>query len=200
MSQGPTHQHTPRGPPVQPHLGHNQYPHEAQQMQYSHSTSSIQPSPRPVPPFMYGAQPQPMPGYSQQVPQYGMSPNVQHVSMRNAQGGQFISPPGPAMGGHMMTNQPSNGPYMMQGNPQMPMYSPAPGHAYPQYPGHMPGPSANGFPSPRPGAPMMSHQGSQQGHHQQPPMVYMQPGAPAPMYQMQPQSSKSYQISPRCKH
>ncbi|KAL7776614.1 hypothetical protein CFE70_007032 [Pyrenophora teres f. teres 0-1] len=191
MAQGPTPQHTPRGPPVQPHLGQNQHHYEAQHMQYSHSQSSVQPSPRPMAPFMYGAQPQQMPGYPQQVqvPQYGMSPNVQHVTMRNAQGGQFINPQGPAMGGQMMTNQPSSGPFMgMPGNPQMQMYSPAPGPAYPQY-GHMPGPGANGFPSPRPGAPMMSHQGSQQGHHQQPPMMYMQPGAPAPqMYQMQPGS------------
>lgn len=195
MSQGPTPQHTPRGPPIQPHLGQNQHHFEAPHMQYSQSTSSVQPSPRPVPHFMYGGQPQQMPGYPQQVqvPQYGMSPNVPHVTLRNAQGGHFITPPGPAMGGQMMTNQPSNGPYMgMPGNPQMQMYSPAPVPAYPQYPGHMPGPSANGFSSPRPGAPMMSQQGSQQGHLQQPPMMYMQPSAPAPqMYQMQPGSSKS---------
>ncbi|KAF1839213.1 hypothetical protein BDW02DRAFT_487487 [Decorospora gaudefroyi] len=189
MSQGPTPQHTPRGPPVQPQHAQNQHHFDAPHMQYSHSASSVQPSPRPMAPYMYGAQPQQMQGYPPQVqvPQYGMSPNVQQVTMRNAQGGQFINPPGPAMGGQMMTNQPSNGPYMgMPGNPQMQMYSPAPAPAYPQYPGHMPGPGANGFPSPRPGAPMMSHQGSQQGHHQQPPMMYMQPGAPAPqMYQMQ---------------
>ena len=196
MPQGPTPQHTPRGPPVQPHLGPNQHHYEAQHMQYSHSTSSVQQSSRPMPPYMYGAQPQQMPGYPQpvQVPQYGMSPNVQHVSLRNGQGGQFITPPGQAMGGQMMTTQPSNGPYMqMPGGPQMPMYSPAPGPAYPQYPGHMPGPpGANGFPSPRPGAQMMSHQGSQQGHHQQPPMMYMPPGGPGPqMYQMQQGSSKS---------
>ncbi|KAF2846317.1 PAB1 binding protein-like protein [Plenodomus tracheiphilus IPT5] len=193
MPQGPTPQHTPRGPPVQPHPGPNQHHYEAQHMQFSHSTSSVQPSPRPMQGYMYGTQPQQMPGYPQpgQVPQYGMSPGVQHVTLRNTQGGQFINPPGPAMGGHMMTNQPSNGPYMqMPGGPQMPMYSPAPGPAYPQYPVHMPGPpGANGFPSPRPGAQMMSHQGSQQGHHQQPPMMYMQPGAPGPqMYQMQPGS------------
>jgi hypothetical protein len=196
IPQGQTPHHTPRGPPVQPH--HGQAPHhfEAQHMQFSQSTSSVHPSPRPMPPYVYGAQPQPMPGYPQQVqmPQYGMSPNVQHVTMRPAQPGQFISPPGPAMGGHMMTNQPSNGPYMgMPGNPQMQMYSPAPGPVYPQYPGHMPGaPGANGgYPnSPRPGAPMMSHQGSQQGH-QQPPMMYMQAGAQGPqMFQVPPGSSK----------
>jgi len=193
----PQTQHTARGHPVQSHpsgQGQNQHHYEAQHMQFSHSTPSVQPSPRPMQPYMYGAQPQQVPsGYPQpgQVPQYGMSPGLQHVTLRSAQGGQFVSPPGPAIGGHMMTNQPSNGPYMqMPGNPQMPMYSPAPGPAYPQYPGHMPGPpGTNGFPSPRPGAQMMSHQGSQQGHHQQPPMMYMQPGAPGPqMYPMQPGS------------
>jgi hypothetical protein len=196
MPQGQTPQHTPRGPPVQPHHGPAPHHFEAQHMQFSHSTSSVHPSPRPMPPYGYGAQPQPMTGYPQQVqmPQYGMSPNVQHVSLRNAQPGQFISPPGPQMGGHMMTNQPSNGPFMgMPGNPQMQMYSPAPVPAYPQYPGHMPGaPGANGgYPnSPRPGAPMMSHQGSQQGH-QQPPMMYIQAGVQGPqMFQAPPGSSE----------
>jgi hypothetical protein len=195
IPQGQTSQHTPRGPPVQPHHGQGPHHFEAQHMQFSHSTSSVHPSPRPMHPYMYGAQPQPMPGYPQQVqmPQYGMSPNVQHVGLRNGQPGQFIAPPGPPMGGHMMTNQPSNGPYMgMPGNPQMQMYSPAPSQAYPQYPGHMPGaPGANGgFPnSPRPGAPMMSHSNSQQGH-QQPPMMYVQAGAQGPqMFSMPPGSS-----------
>jgi hypothetical protein len=193
--QGQAPQHLSRGPTAQPHHGQTPHHFEAQHMQFSHSTSSVHPSPRPMPPYAYGAQPQPMPGYQQQVqmPQYGMSPNVQHVALRNAQPGQFISPP--TMGGHMMTNQPSNGPYMgMPGNPQMPMYSPAPGPAYPQYPGHMPGvPGPNGYPnSPRPGAPMMSHQGSQQGH-QQPPMMYMQTGAQGPqMFQVPPGSSKFF--------
>ncbi|KAH7084831.1 PAB1 binding protein-like protein [Paraphoma chrysanthemicola] len=192
-NQGQNSHHTPRGPPVQPHHGQAPHHYGGEHMQFSHSTSSVHPSPRPMPPYVYGQQPQPMPGYPQQVqmPQYGMSPGVQHVGLRNAQPGQFISPP-PAIGGHMMTNQPSNGPFMgMPGNPQMQMYSPAPGPAYPQYPGHMPGgPGTNGaFPnSPRPGAPMMSHQGSQQGH-QQPPMMYMQAGAQGPqMFQVPPGS------------
>ncbi|KAH8695699.1 hypothetical protein GQ44DRAFT_634871 [Phaeosphaeriaceae sp. PMI808] len=193
ISQGQVPHHTPRGPPVQQSHGQPPHHYEAQHMQYSHSTSSVHPSPRSLPPYSYGAQPQPIPGYQQvQMPQYNMSPTVQHVALRNTQPGQFISPPGPAMGGHMMTNQPSNGPYMgMPGNPQMPMYSPAPGPAYPQYPGHIPGaPSGNGgYPnSPRPGAPMMSHQGSQQSH-QQPPMMYMQAGAQGPqMFQVPPGS------------
>jgi PAB1-binding protein PBP1 len=190
--QGQASHHTPRGPPGQPHHGQGPHHFEAPHMQYSHSNQSVHASPRPMPPYAYGAQPQQIPGYPQQVQmqQYGMSPGVQHVALR-AQPGQFISPPGPAMGGHMMTNQPSNGPYLgMPGNPQMQMYSPAPVPAYPHYPGHMPGaPSANGYPSPRPGAPMMSHQGSQQGH-QQPPMMYMQAGAQGPqMFQIPPGSS-----------
>ena len=190
MQQGHTPQHTPRGPHVQPHHGQGPPHFEAPHMQFSHSTSSVQPSPRQMPPYIYGAQPQPMPTYPQQMqmPQYGMSPGVQHVALRGPQGGQFVSGPGPQMGGHMMQQQPSNGPFMgMPAQPQMQMYAQAPG--YPQYPGHMP-PGANGFPSPRPGAPMMSHQGSQQGH-QQPPVMYMQPGAQGPqMYQMPPVSSK----------
>jgi hypothetical protein len=187
MQPNHTPQHTPRGPHVQPHHGQGPPHFEAPHMQFSHSTSSVQPSPRQMPPYVYGAQPQPMPGYPQQMqmPQYGMSPGVQHVALR-PQGGQFVNGPGPQMGGHMMQQQPSNGPFMgMPGQPQMQMYAQAPG--YPQYPNHMP-PGANGFPSPRPGAPMMSHQGSQQGH-QQPPMMYMQPGAQGPqMYQMPPGS------------
>ncbi|KAF1928540.1 uncharacterized protein M421DRAFT_148530 [Didymella exigua CBS 183.55] len=191
--QGPqgmqhTPQHTPRGPHVQPHPGQGP-PFEAPHMQFSHSTSSVQPSPRQMPPYVYGAQPQPMPGYPQQmqVPQqYGMSPAMQHVALRGPQG-QFVNGPGPQMGGHMMQQNPSSGPYMgMPGQPQMQMYAQAPG--YPQHPGYPP--NTNGFPSPRPGAPMMSHQGSQQGH-QQPPMMYMQPGAQGPqMYQMPPGSSR----------
>ncbi|KAF1955507.1 hypothetical protein CC80DRAFT_493007 [Byssothecium circinans] len=185
VHQGQTPQQTPRHLPVQPHHGQGPHHFDSQHMQFSHSNSSVQPSPRPMPPYMYGSQPQPMPGYPQPVPMqsFGMSPGVQHVNLRGGQGGPpFVSPPGPGMGGQMMTNQPSNGPYMgMPGNPQMQMYSGAPGHGYPQYPGQMPtGPGANGFPSPRPGgAPLMSHQGSQQGHQQQH-MMYMQPGAQGP--------------------
>jgi hypothetical protein len=82
----------------------------------------------------------------------------------------------------MMTNQPSNGPYMgMPTNPQMQMYPGAPPAGFSQYPGQMPtGPGANGYPnSPRVGAPMMAHQGSQQGHNGQQ-MMYMQHGAQGP--------------------
>ena len=188
--QGHIPQHAPRGPHVQPPHGQGPPHFEAPHMQFSQSTSSVHPSPRQMPPYVYNAQPQPMPGYPQpmQVPQYGMSPGMQHAGIRGPQGGQFVNGPGPQMGGHMMQQNPSNGPFMgMPAQPQMQMYAQAPG--YPQHPGYMP-PGGNNFPSPRPGAPMMSHQGSQQGH-QQPPIMYMQPGAQNPqMYQMPPGSSR----------
>lgn len=197
--QGQTPNHTPRHPPVQPHHGPGPHSYEAQHMQFSHSTSSVHPSPRPMPPYMYGSQPQPMPGYPQQVPMqpYGMSPNIQHAGLRGGHNGpQFVTPPGPGIGGQMMTNQPSNGPYMgMPANPQMQMYPGAPGSGFSQYPGQMPqGPGGNGYPnSPRVGAPMMVHQGSQQGHQQQQ-MMYMQHGAQGPpmFAQVPPGSSKWY--------
>ena len=196
IPQGQTPHHTPRHPPVQPHHGQGAHHFEAQHMQFSHSTSSVQPSPRPMQPYIFPAQPQPMPGFPPQVPmqQYGMSPNVQHASLRGGHGApQFVNPPAPGMGGQMMTNQPSNGPYMMPNNPQMQMYSPGPGNVYPQYQGQMPtGPGANGFPSPRPGgAPLMNPQGSQQGHQPQP-MMYMQHGPQVPpiFAQMPPNQSK----------
>ncbi|KAF2471641.1 uncharacterized protein BDR25DRAFT_324831 [Lindgomyces ingoldianus] len=218
MPQGQTPQHTPRHPPVQPHHGQPGPHHfESQHMQFSHSTSSVQPSPRAMPPYINYAQPQNMPGFPPQVPMqgYGMSPNVQHVALRQQGGQQFVQPPAPGMGGQMMTNQPSNGPFMgMPSNPQMPMYSPAPGPAYPHYPSGMPAPpGTNGFPSPRPGgAPLMSHQGSQQGHQPQQ-LVYMQhgtqvppmfaqmpPGQMAPMRGPYPQPHQSQYGSPHQHH
>lgn len=191
--QNHTPHHTPRHPAVQPHHGPAGPPQfEAHNMQYSHSTSSMHPSPRPMHPYMhYGTQPQGMPAFQQQpqVAPYGMSPVVPHAGLRQQGGPQFMNPAVPNMGGQMMTNQPSNGPYMgMPANPQAQMYSPGPGPAYPHYPNQMGGPAtANGYPSPRPGAPMMHHQGSQQGHQQ--PMVYMPQGAPM-FAQMPPGSSK----------
>ncbi|KAF2004854.1 hypothetical protein P154DRAFT_425781 [Amniculicola lignicola CBS 123094] len=195
VPQGPTPHHTPRHPPVQPNHGQNGPPQfEGQHMQFSHSNSSVHPSPRAGPPYMYNVQQQNIPNFPQQMPMqpYGMSPGLQHAHLRQPGGPQFGNGPGPAMGGQMMTNQPSNGPYMnMPTNPQMPMYSPAPGAAYPHYPGQMPGPpGSNTFPSPQPArAPLMSHQGSSQGH-QQPHLVYMHnPGQAPQMYGQIPPGS-----------
>ncbi|KAF2117516.1 hypothetical protein BDV96DRAFT_489185 [Lophiotrema nucula] len=218
VPSGATPQHTPRHPPVQPHHGSGGPHHfDGQHMQFSHSQSSVHPSPRPMQQFIYNGQPQGMPQFPNQVPMqpYGMSPGVQRVALHQQGGPPFMNPQAPGMGGHMMTNQPSNGPFMgMPPNPQMHMYSPAPPNAYPQYPGHMAGaPSNSGFPSPRPGAaPMMSHQGSQQGH--QPQMVYVQqqqsqmqpmftnipPGSMTQMRGQHPQPHQQYYGSPHQHH
>ncbi|OCK81729.1 hypothetical protein K432DRAFT_8142 [Lepidopterella palustris CBS 459.81] len=182
VPQAQTPHHTPRHPPVQPHGQGGPHHFDGHHMQFSQSASSVHPSPRVMPPYVYSGQSQAIPVFQQQPPMqaYGMSPSVQHVALRQPQP-QFVNGPGPAMGGHMMTNQPSGGPFMaIQGNPQMQMYS-GPGQPYPHYAGQMPAPpGANGYPSPRPGgAQMMSHQGSQQGHQSQP-LVYMQHGAQMP--------------------
>ncbi|KAF3765423.1 hypothetical protein M406DRAFT_216237, partial [Cryphonectria parasitica EP155] len=117
----------------------------------------------------------------------------------------FMGPGAPPMGGPQMRNFTQNPQYMpqqhgqmgppmmmgpgymaapspmMQGTPQMPMAYPG---AHPNFvpPGPVPPQAmqgANGYPSPgRPAAPMMAHQGSQQGQH----MYGMSPGA-MPQYQ-----------------
>ena len=186
MPQVHTPQHTPRHLPVQPHHGGPGGPHhmEDHRMQFTASTSSVQPSPRAMPPFIaYTNQgPQPMSVYQGAVPAYNVSPGGHPMAMRQVSSGpqSFIAPQGPAMGGHMMTNQPSSGPYVnMPMGPQMQMYSAVPGQVYPQHAGPMPPqPGINGYPSPRP-APMMAHTGSQQGHPPQQ-MIYMQPGHGGP--------------------
>ena len=200
VSQAQTPNHTPRHPPVQPHHGQGGPHHfDGHHMQFSQSTSSVHPSPRAMPPYVYNGQPQGIPVFQQQPPMqaYGMSPNVQHVALRQPGGHQFVNAAGPAMGGHMMTNQPSGGPFMgIPTNPQMQMYSPAPGPVYPHYPGQMPAPpGANGFPSPRPGgAQMMSHQGSQQGHQPQQ-IIYMHNSGQGPhLFAQMPAGSSMFSI------
>ncbi|KAI9811605.1 MAG: hypothetical protein M1827_005354 [Pycnora praestabilis] len=123
--------------------------------------------------------------YGQPMPQYGIAPGgPQLAHMRQYQGGpQFINPQAAHMGAPMMIHQGSAGPFMgvPQGmgipfNPQLAGYSPNQGHAYPQHIGHAPPPpGSSGYSSPGRGAPMMMHQGSQQG---QPPqqMIFMTPG------------------------
>ena len=184
VPQPGTPHHTPRHSSVQPHHGHNGPHHyeDSHRMQLSASTSSMHPSPRGMHPFIaYNPQiPHPVHIYPQAVPAFGMSPGGHPVALRHVPAGaQLIASQGPGMSGHMMTNQPSNGPYMgIPINPQMHMFSPTPAHAYPHHAGPQPGPPSSGYPSPRP-APMMSHQGSQQGHPPQP-VVYLHPGAQGP--------------------
>lgn len=94
--------------------------------------------------------------------------------MMHAQVGQVGAP--------MMVQQPSNGPYMavpQQFNHQMPMYSPNPGHVYPQQNG--------GYSSPGRVAPMMMQQGSQQGHHAAPNMMFSMSNQGGPLVYPQQQ-------------
>ena len=197
MQPGHTPQHTPRHIPVQPHVGGNGPPHfDDHRMQFSASTSSVHPSPRQIQPFVaYNGQgQQPVQMYQQPMPPYGMSPGGHPMTMRQASSGpHFMAPQGPSMSGHGMGGQPSGGQYMHMN--QGPMFSPVPVQAYPHNNGPMQqqiGPG--GFPSPRPHAQMMSHGGSQQGHHPQ--MVYMQPGQHGLVYAQAPTGpSKLYMLS-----
>ncbi|ERF76098.1 hypothetical protein EPUS_01431 [Endocarpon pusillum Z07020] len=119
---------------------------------------------------------------------------------------QFMHAQTPQMGAPMMVHQPSNGPYMgipQQQYPHMPMYSPNPSQAYPQHAASQP---HSGYPSPSRAAPMMMHQGSQQGHHsgqhlygmpsQPAQMGYGQYGQPQPMRGGYPGQHAPYGTSP----
>ncbi|ROV97059.1 hypothetical protein VMCG_07518 [Cytospora schulzeri] len=180
---------SPHMPPMQMHAGQpGHVPHmpfnngdDATRMMHSTSAQSYA-SPRPgqvpmaypnamnSPAHMQYSQPI-MPGYMgpgapQMTPQMRNFPqNPQYMPQQHGQMG------GPMMMGPQYMAAPSP---LMQGAPQMQMY---PG-AHPQFvppgpvpPQAMPGP--NGYPSPgRPAAPMMAHQGSQQGQN----MYGMSPG------------------------
>ncbi|KUI58275.1 hypothetical protein VP1G_05560 [Cytospora mali] len=186
---------SPHMPPMQMHAGQpGHVPHmpfnngdDATRMMHSNSAQSYA-SPRPgqvpmaypnainSPAHMQYSQPI-MPGYMgpgapQMTPQMRNFPqNPQYMPQQHGQMG------GPMMMGPQYMAAPSP---LMQGAPQMQMY---PG-AHPQFvppgpvpPQAMPGP--NGYPSPgRPAAPMMAHQGSQQGQN----MYAMSPGT-MPQYQ-----------------
>ncbi|EEQ88081.2 PAB1 binding protein [Blastomyces dermatitidis ER-3] len=209
--------HHPSGPPLF---------EDHHRMHMSASTSQVYPSPRlqqtPVAyhsPMGHHAQL----AYGQPVPQFYTAQGPQPAHMRHYPGGpQFVNPQN-GMGAPMMVQQPSNGPYagMPQGmgvpyNPQMPMYSPNAGHAYPQ---HVPPPPQphSGYPSPSRGAPMMMHQGSQQGsqqghppqpimfmnssQHGQPVYAPQQPGYIPPVRAGYPQHQQShFNTSPHQTH
>jgi hypothetical protein len=182
------------GPPNGPHV-HSQGPHgpphvdDHHRMQLSASNSQVFPSPR-----LQHGYPSPMAPHNAQLtfPMSQFYGGPQPAHMRPFQGGgpQYVN------GAPLMVQQASNGPYMgvPQGmtpyNGQMPMYSPNPGHAYPQ---HAPAPQPHsGYPSPSRGAPMMMHQNSQSGQAPQP-MVFMpgQPGYP------QQSGHSEFECSPR---
>ncbi|KAI9835570.1 MAG: hypothetical protein M1819_002021 [Sarea resinae] len=186
-------------------------------MHASASSSSMFPSPRLQ--QINLAYPSPMSQhaqlatYGQPMPQYAMGPGGPQIAhVRQYPGGpQFVNP----QGGHiapMMVHQQSGGPFMgvPQGIPFQPhMYSPAQAHAYP---GGPPPQGTNGYPSPGRGAPMMIHQGSQQGqppqqmmwmspaHHGQPMYAAQQPGQMTPMRGGYPPQQSHFASSPHQPH
>lgn len=184
--QNPHHLH-----PQQQHHPAAGLPHQFDEHHlHISSPPSIVPSPRLRPVNL--AYPSPMGQhaqlvYGQPIPQYGMGPVAPQITpLRQFSGGaHFMSQPGGHMAAPMMAHNPSGGPLpgMSQGfsgpfNQQMPMYSPNTVHAYPHHGGPPPTqPGSNGYPSPGRGAPMMIHQGSQQGQSAQQMMVFgMNPG------------------------
>ena len=189
MNQGPAHHNHRHMPNQQHHMQNGPHHYDDHQMRFTQSTSSVHPSPRAMPPFVaYNTQGgQPVTMYQNAVPGYAMSPSGHPMTVRQVSGGPHFIPQGPGMGGHLMSQQPSSGPYMsMPLNAPVQMYSPMPGQIYPSHNGPMPSqPGPNGYSSPRTHAPMMAHQTSQQGHAQQP-MVYM-PGGHTHMYPQGPQ-------------
>lgn len=176
MPQGPTPQHTPRHMPAQPHMPSDGPPtFGPHPMQFSASTSSMQPSPRGMQPFIAYPQNQNFQVYQQTLPGYGGNPGGHPMTVRQVSGGPHYMPQGPGgMGQPMMANQQGGSPYMNVPMNQVPMFgSPVPAQAYPHHGGQaIPGPGpqqpGSGFPSPRPQPPLMMHQGSQQGHHGHP--------------------------------
>lgn len=199
------------GPPHGPHHLHPQHhgsaPHfdDHHRMQMSASTSQIFPSPRLQ--HSHVTYPSPMGphaqlAFGQPMPQFYVNQGApQPAHMRPYPGApQFVNPQN-GMAAPMMVQQPSAGPYMgmPQGmapyTPQMQMYSPSPGHAYPQHAAPPPQPHS-GYPSPSRGAPMMMHQGSQPGQPPQP-VMFMAPGQHGqPVYAaQQPGHSKNHLLS-----
>lgn len=173
---------TPHGPhPAHPHQHHGSGPHfDDHRMQMPTSSPQVFPSPRlqqshigyPSPMV-----PQAQLAFNQPMPQFYMNQGgPQAAHMRHYPGAPQFGGPQSSMGSPMMVQQPSGGPYMgvPQGmapyNPQMQMYSPNPGHAYPAPPTQ----PHSGYPSPSRGAPMMMHQNSQQGQPPQP-VMFMGP-------------------------
>jgi len=176
-----------QAPPFYPGQGQPMGPMDNQRMPYS-NTNSVQPSPRMTPghpQMMYPGQIHPqMQGFPYGMPGGGMSPGM---AMRPMPGGQFVGPQGTPMGGHMMMQQGSNGPYMNA--PTQQMYpSPGPGHAQPHFQGppgqHQMQGGYGGSPRGHP----MSHQGSQQGHNPQ--QMYMISGQNPMMMPQQGGQSK----------
>lgn len=179
---------TPHRTPSHMHPSH--YPHHGdERMQMPAGSPQVYHSPHVTPGQMVYPSPMINPAqiaYGQQ-PYFGAQSNQGPMQMRQYQGTpQFMHTQHGQLAAPVMVQQQSSGPYMaipQNYNPQMPMYSSSPSHAFPQQ---------NGYPSPGRGAPMMMHQNSQQGHHGQQ-MMYPIPGQGGQvMYQQQNAQMRGY--------
>ncbi|CAM1504128.1 Fc.00g017190.m01.CDS01 [Cosmosporella sp. VM-42] len=163
----PMQMHTPQHGPPHPPYGNEEHT----RMVHSNSAQSFS-SPRPGNvPMAYGMNsPAQMP-YNQPVFMGPGTPQMGQYRSFSQNPQQFMSPQQTQMGGPMMMPQQQfvPGPQGMMPAPQM-MYPGGHPQFMPSAPQPVPG--ANGYPSPgRPAAPMMMHQGSQQGQ----PMYGMSP-------------------------
>jgi len=151
-------------------------------MHLSSSNSSVFPSPRYQQPML--AYPSPMVGpiqpvFGQPFGQYAIGPHGQpYAQLRQfpGAGNQFGGPQGGHVTAPMMLNQSGAAPFMtVPMQPQMQMFSPGQSQVFPAHIGgaQTPGPP-NGYGSPR-AAPIMVHQGSQQGQQPQS-FFYVAPG------------------------
>ncbi|KAI2610860.1 uncharacterized protein GGS25DRAFT_519159 [Hypoxylon fragiforme] len=198
--------HSPHIPPVQMHSGqHGPVPHapfnggDDHRMMHSNSSQSYS-SPRmgqvPMvyPPNMNSAGQMP---YNQHMMPSFMGPGAPPMNQFNrsfSNTPQYVPQQPGGMGAPMMVQPQFMTPQPMVGPPQMQPYPG--GHIQFMPPGGTPPqpmPGTNGYPSPgRPAAPMMVHQGSQQGQ----PMYGMSPGVqyqqPATFVPQQQGQSKWY--------
>ncbi|KAH0551433.1 hypothetical protein GP486_007352 [Trichoglossum hirsutum] len=127
--------------------------------------------------------------YGQHVPQYAIGPNGPQMAHFGQYPGvpQFVPQQGGQVSATMMAHGPSGGPFMIPHVPLGQMYPPGQVHTYAQH-GPPPPPGSTGYPSPgRGAAPIMMHQGSQQGQPPQVMMIGMSPGQHVqPIYAPQP--------------
>lgn len=203
--QLPFHLQPQMGPRQSPHMGHMQmhtpqhsgpqpaYGHDDHRMVHSNSAQSFA-SPR----LGQASMAYPGPGQMPYQPVF-MGPGTPQMGQFRSfsNNPQYMSPQQGQMGSPMMM-QPHfmPGPQGMVGAPQM-MYPGAHGHFVPMGGPPQPGPGVNGYPSPgRPAAPMMAHQGSQQGqamYGMSPSVQYSQPAYGGPGQPPQPPQPQQQQ-------
>ncbi|KAI1388678.1 uncharacterized protein F4822DRAFT_253180 [Hypoxylon trugodes] len=179
--------HSPHVPPVQIHGGqHGPVPHapfngaDDHRMMHSNSSQSYSSPRMGQVPMVYPPNMNPaaqMPYNQHMVPFMGpAAPPMNQFNRSFSNTPQYVPQQPGGMGTPMMMQQQFMAPQpMVAGPPQMQPY-PAAGHMQfmpPNATPPQPMPGANGYPSPgRPTAPMMVHQGSQQGQ----PYIGMSPG------------------------